>query len=173
MSENQPDDIFKRPSLARHFAAMVYDMFLVLPLFMAAVFVLVFTVGSAEEPDVISLPSWAVQSTWPVILILFFGLFWRKSGQTLGMQAWRIRLQPLEGGSVSWLQCVFRILIPVALTLPGFAGYEWGWWDARVSALAAFLPIAGLYGWRFFDRRKRYGHDVLSGTELILVPKQG
>jgi uncharacterized RDD family membrane protein YckC len=80
----------------------------------------------------------------------FFCAFWCKSGQTLGMQAWRIKLVNFSGETPSIKQGVLR-------------------------CLAALLSAACLglgYLWCLVDRNGRYWHDYLSGTELILLPKR-
>ena len=83
------------------------------------------------------------------VLFLFFGLFWRKSGQTLGMQAWRIKLISEDGGQPTWQQVALR-MIGASLSF-GICG-------------AGFL-------WRFMPPGYRYWHDTLSGTALVLLPK--
>jgi uncharacterized RDD family membrane protein YckC len=80
---------------------------------------------------------------------LFFVGFWVKGGQTLGMQAWRIKLVTQDGGDVSPARALLRALL------------------ATLSAACLGLG----YAWSLVDRDKRYWHDMLSGTRLILLPK--
>jgi len=80
----------------------------------------------------------------------FFGWFWHKSGQTLGMQAWRIKLVSFSGEP------------------PGTKGI-------LIRCLTAPLSAACLglgYLWCLVDRNGRYWHDYLSGTQLILLPRR-
>ena len=80
----------------------------------------------------------------------FFSWFWFKNGQTLGMQAWRIKLVGFDGAR------------PTAGRI-------------AIRCLGATLSVAcfGLgYLWCLFDSKRRYWHDYLSGTELVLLPKQ-
>ncbi len=78
----------------------------------------------------------------------FFSWFWLKNGQTLGMQAWRIKLVRFDGSAPNPLQLVLRCLA------------------APLSAACMGLG----YLWCLVDRNGRYWHDYLSGTELILLP---
>lgn len=47
------------------------------------------------------------------ILIGFFALFWHKGGQTLGMKAWRLRVQNANGTRITWQQAFIRSLTAV------------------------------------------------------------
>jgi uncharacterized RDD family membrane protein YckC len=138
------------PGLPRRLAAMVYDTLLVLPLIMvvaAAALGLRSLLGDAAGAAI--LPPWVVRSIALLCCIGFFTAFWLKGGQTLGMQAWRIKVIPSPGNELTFGRCVTRI-------------------GSAVLSAACF----GLgYLWCIVDRRKRSWHDMLSGTELILVPK--
>jgi len=137
------------PGLWRNLLAMVYDTFLVAPLLMVNGLVLVTIFGPTENAHQANVPAWLMQSTATVIVIAFFTIFWRKSGQTLGMQAWRIKLEASDGTPVSIKQCVVRCLGAIfSIGLLGL-GYWWAW----------------------IDPEKRRWHDRLSGTRLVLVPK--
>lgn len=137
------------PSLLRRLTAILYDGLLVVALVAMvnalALAVLVRVTGG--EQQVLSAPT--VQVLTAFSIIGFFCTFWLKSGQTLGMQAWRIKLVSFQGA-------------------PPTAG------QAITRCLGALLSCACLglgYFWCLFDRNKRYWHDYLSRTELILLPK--
>ena len=105
--------------------------------------------GPTADATTPTVPAWLMQSTSAVVIILFFTLFWRKSGQTLGMQAWRIKLETVEGEAPSIMQCVTRCAVAVLS-----------------------LGACGLgYWWSFFDSKGRRWHDIASKTRLVLVPK--
>ena len=132
---------------------MIYDTLLVLPLVMAAValFMGVRTLlglGAAEDGTV-RLDAWLVQLIALLTVTGFFCSFWIKSGQTLGMQAWRIKLAGFSGAQASPRQAVVRCL------------------GALLSAACLGLG----YLWCLVDRNGRYWHDYLSKTELVLLPK--
>lgn len=142
------------PSLPRRLAAMIYDTLLVLPLIMTAVALFMglrTLVGLGPAADgTVQLDAWLVQLIALATTIGFFCAFWVKSGQTLGMQAWRIKLV-------------------------GFGGASPRPWRLVLRCLAAVLSIACLglgYLWCLVDRRGRYWHDYISRTELVLLPKR-
>jgi uncharacterized RDD family membrane protein YckC len=137
------------PSLLRRLTAMLYDALLVVAL-VAAVNALALGVVvriTAGEQQVLN--AHLVQFLTALSMAGFFSVFWLNGGQTLGMQAWRIKLVDFQGGPPSAGKVVLR-------------------------CIGAFLSAACLglgYLWCLVDRNHRYWHDYLSGTELILLPK--
>ena len=138
------------PPLWRHGLAMLYDTLLVVPLFMAAAGVWVAILGPTDSLNDPAVPASLQRLSWLLILLLFFGIFWRRAGQTLGMQAWRIQLVSDSAAAFTWRQVIKRVL----------------------GALLAALPLGLGYLWRYVSPQKRYWHDTWSGTHLILLPKR-
>ncbi len=149
------DENLPSPFILRRLMAILYDTFLVLPLIMMSVAValglqraFVSLAGGTAEPA--ALHPLLVQGLAIFTTTVFFSIFWLKNGQTLGMQAWRIKLVSFNGDSPSAAACVVRCL------------------GATVSALCLGLG----YLWCIVDGRGRYWHDYLSRTELLLLPKK-
>ncbi len=133
---------------------MVYDVFLVLPLIMASVAlsmgVRAWMLGGAEgDLGQAELNPQLVQLIVLVVTTGFFSWFWVRGGQTLGMQAWRVKLVSLDDRPVTARMAIVRCL---------------------AASLSAACLGAG-YLWCLVDTNRRYWHDYLSGTELILLPK--
>jgi uncharacterized RDD family membrane protein YckC len=138
------------PSLPRRLTAMLYDALLVLALIAvvnALALGIVVQVTAGEQQV---LHAHLVQLLTALSVVGFFSVFWLNGGQTLGMQAWRIKLVDFQGR-------------------PPTAG------KALLRCLGAFLSAACLglgYLWCLIDHNNRYWHDYLSRTQLILLPKQ-
>ena len=137
------------PSLLRHMVSLIYDGLLVIAL-IAVVNALALGIQvklTAGEEQVLS--TYMVQLLTLSSVAGFFCLFWLRGGQTLGMQAWRIKLVDSEGNDPTLTKALLRCL------------------GAAVS-----LACLGLgYFWRLFDKNSQYWHDYISGTRLILLPK--
>ena len=99
-----------------------------------------------------------------LVLYLFFGYFWTRIGQTLGMQVWRIRIENLDGTPVSWSQALRRYVTAAAvifLTLLASPYLGEATLFVTVPALIAlFFPINGLSV-----------TDRLSDSVVVAVPK--
>jgi uncharacterized RDD family membrane protein YckC len=125
-------------SLIKQFAAMVYDGLLIFAvLFFATACALLFSHGEAIESN-----------AWFSLYLLFtvftyYAWFWQKSGQTLGMKVWKIRLVSDSGGNPGWAVCYLRL----------------------VCALLSLLCLGLGYWWRLFTPYT--WHDRLSHTRVI------
>ncbi len=132
-------------SLTRQLAAMIYDSLLIIAvLFLASAIALLFNHGEAIESNL-----------WFTLYLLitvftYYAWFWQKSGQTLGMSAWKIRVQSETGGNPSWGVCYLRL----------------------GCALLSILCLGFGYWWRLFTPYT--WHDRLSQTRVtrVLTPKQ-
>ena len=63
--------------------------------------------------------------------IRFFSAFWTKSGQTLGMRAWRVKLEPLPGKRLTVARCALRCLGALLSAACLGLGYLWCLVDRR------------------------------------------
>jgi uncharacterized RDD family membrane protein YckC len=143
------------PALPRRLIAILYDTLLVLPLIMLNVAIALGLYGALLKLtggplETLSLNPYLVRAIGFLTCIGFFSAFWLKSGQTLGMQAWRIKLvRSSDGETATGGQALLRCI------------------GAALSAACLGLG----YLWCLVDRNRRSWHDYLSGTELILLPK--
>jgi uncharacterized RDD family membrane protein YckC len=118
-----------RPAgLVRRLLAMLYDSLLIIALWMVLGGIAVaINHGEAVEGPLFN-------SVLFVSGYLFFAYFWTRSGQTLGMMAWNLRVETAAGGRISWTQALIRFLFAIPSLLLFGAGY---WWmllsDERLS----------------------------------------
>ena len=139
-----------KPPFWRHILAMVYDAFLIIPLLMASTALWVALLGPTSDIKQPAVPDLLQWCSWLLILVGFFGLFWRRGGQTLGMQAWRLKLvSEKELASPTWHQIALRILV----------------------AFVSFGALGIGFLWRFVNPKRLYWHDIISQTHLELMPR--
>jgi len=142
----------------RRLAALVYDAFLLFGLLVTPLFIATAVLsprGNVQEGSVAhDLPSIAPKPVMLVymlvVIVAFYCYFWRTTGQTLGMQAWRIRVDNNNGARPSWHQCFVRAAV-------GF-----------ISLLCAGLG----YWWIWIDKNRNSWHDRASNTRVVVLPKQ-
>ncbi|MFW5824120.1 MAG: RDD family protein [Marinobacter sp.] len=107
----------------------------------------------------------ALTFTLFLTLYLFFAYFWTRLGQTLGMQVWRIRIENLNGSSVSWTQALLRYgTAAAAIFVALVAGYYLGQVTLLLTVpliIALFYPINGLSV-----------TDRVSGSVVVQVPRE-
>jgi uncharacterized RDD family membrane protein YckC len=123
--------------------ALLYDAMVLAALWMASTApLLVFTSGEA-----ISTGSWSYRIYLLGIAGLFFSWFWTHGGQTLGMRAWRAKLETHDGKNVSWRQAGLRFMA------------------ALLSISCAGLGVL----WALADPDRLTWHDRISGTRVVLI----
>ena len=102
--KNSVDTTPRYAGLLRRFAAMGYDALLLTALLIFATMpVTLFTGGVATEPNNPFVASWLF-----LVSFAFFAWFWTHGGQTLGMRAWKIRLQRDDGRAIDLWQALLR-----------------------------------------------------------------
>jgi uncharacterized RDD family membrane protein YckC len=140
-----------RASLARRLAAMFYDgLLLVAILMIATALLLPFTGGAAITAADHRWLASAYRLLLAGLVALFFGTFWTRSGQTLGMASWRLRVEREDGTLLTWGDATKRL----------------------AAAVLSLLPIGLGFVWILFDREGRAWHDRLSRTRVVLLPKR-
>lgn len=137
--------------LWRRLAAMTYDSLVLLALWilLAALLMLV-SGGRLADAD---RPGWLLGVERIGLLITtwgFFTGFWTHGGQTVGMRAWRLKLVTTMGERVGLKAASLRLL----------------------AALLSIAPAGLGYFWALIDREGRTWHDRLSGTRVIVAPKE-
>ncbi|MDH5784078.1 MAG: RDD family protein [Chromatiales bacterium] len=133
--------------LWRRLAAILYDSLLLLALlFIVSAIHLAISGGSEARTDA------DIVRTLLIVLtaFAFFAWFWLHGGQTLGMRAWRIRLQNRGGGPITPWQALLRFL----------------------CAILSMLALALGFLWSLVDRERYTWHDRFSMTELVVLPKE-
>jgi uncharacterized RDD family membrane protein YckC len=120
----------------RRFAALVYDAFLVAALLMiftgGALF---FTHGAAIVPATAG--AWVYVYRGGLVLVIagYYVLNWLRSGQTLGMRAWRIRAATASGQALNWPSAVLRACFGLLAWAPAALGVLWLYLDPDHLAL--------------------------------------
>lgn len=139
---SQLDDCWPA-GLWRRLVAMVYDTLVLMAVWMLVGFIAVaLNGGEASESPLF-------HSALLLVTFAFFAFFWLRGGMTLGMQAWRLRVQTEDGRPITLVQCLVRFI-------------------AALVSLAAF----GLgYWWILFDNQKRSWSDLASDSRVVVVPK--
>lgn len=169
-----------RVELARvgvRMAAVLYDGLLIIAInaILAAILIGIATPAEvAAKHQAVVLPDWfrhfvlfpaMVLMTW-----LFYGYFWRKTGQTLGMQTWRLKVIKPNGQLLSWNdafgRCAAAMILPTICGLAANALYN----SSGAFALSLVFGFVGNYLWAWINGRGLAWHDQLSATVVIRVP---
>jgi len=128
-------------NLGRRLLIMAYDAVAVIALLMLTT-ALAMAAGFRELSPLRD-PAYAA-----ALLLTWFAYLawcWHCGGMTLGMRAWRVRIEHVSGGRPGWGACGGRFLVSL------------------LSAAAAGLGFL----WSLFDPQRRCWHDIVSQTRLV------
>jgi uncharacterized RDD family membrane protein YckC len=160
--------------LLRRLAALFYDTLLVIALAMAATFAwLPITGGEAILTSTHRVEARLYHAFLVLLIFVYFAVGWTRSGQTLGMKAWRIRLVAENGQRVTWAGAVVRFTLGMTIALLALAG-GWqlakpGWTFADAVAALLFLPALGNLLWIRFDVSARSLQDLAGRLRVTRV----
>ena len=130
--------------LRRRLASMLYECLLLLGVLALTLMVPMLLLGIGVNYT----PGGGI--LWRYIFLVLGGYFlwyWRRSGQTLAMQTWKLRIVSVDGNPVSLKQ---------------------GWLRYALAWPSVLFFGAGLV-WALFDRDRQFLHDRLSGTRIVLL----
>ncbi len=129
-------------SLFRRLAAGVYDIFLIFALLLLATSIALFlNHGQSFKQHNVLFSLYLISS-----IGFFYCWFWTRGGQTLGMQAWKIKVVSHDLQPLTWLLAIKRFIFAV----PSVCFFGLG-----------FLSS-------FFNKKKLSLHDYASKTRIIL-----
>jgi len=131
--------------LLRRLAAATYDTLLVVALFVIPTSAAMALRGGEPVPPGSAL----FQALLITTAGTFFIGFWTHGGQTLGMRAWRLRVEDCTGNALTLRRGLVRFIVAI----PSIA----------VFGLGIF--------WLLFDPHNRTLPDRIAGTRVVLVPK--
>lgn len=152
------------PSVRRRMASFVYEGVLLFGVVMLAGFLF----SSITQQRHALQGMRGLQAFMFIVLGVYFVWFWAKTGQTLAMKTWHVRLVDKSGQPVSRARAIARYVLSwiwfvPALAVAEFSGARtgaplWGWMFAGV------LLIAVAARW---SPGKQFVHDLICGTRLV------
>ena len=149
---------YQKAPLWRRMAAIIYDSFLVLALVFLTGFInlgiQMAIFGEIQLREMTkqgySLDGYPFYFALMVVIYGFFGFFWTRTGQTLGMQAWRLRILDKQGQPITPGKSLIRFVVAIpSLCLAG------------IGTL-----------WMLIDKENRSWQDIASSSYTLLTPKK-
>lgn len=129
------------PGVSRRLLSLVYEILLLTAVVLLAG-------GMAAALAQLTNPALTKLLTRIIAIVactVYFSWQWQRSGQTLPMKTWRMRLETVDGA---------RITVPRALL-------------RAALATAGYLLLGLSVIWAFVDRDRQFLHDRLAGTRLV------
>lgn len=159
--------------LFRRLVALLYDCLLLLAvLFAGTMALLPLTSGEAITPARQGLTVYLAYRAWLALLAFgYFGLAWTRSGQTLGMIAWKIRLAGADSALPGWPAATRRFALGFALAIAAEYGLHLvlgpGGGVQTLAGGILQLPLLLNFAWIPFDARGRSLQDRACRTRVL------
>lgn len=133
----------------RRFAALLYDGLLLAAVLMVYTLVVVLVHGGAVTEESGRARWWAFRTGALFMIGAYYVLNWTRSGQTLGMRAWRLRAVTDTGKPLKLARAALRFACGLIAWAPAGLGVLWLYVDPEHLAL----------------------HDRLSRTRVVLLSR--
>ena len=163
-SERLPSDL-RAAGLRIRFAAMVYDAVLLVGLVLIVSYVMLASLQWSYPMS--SAQRLALQCVLFVAMGAYLVICWTRSGQTLGMKAWRLRVVQSNGRPPGSMRAIARYILAWHLWVPGLAI------AALTQPTTTSLLVALAVGFALLlipalpDRQRRLMHDRWTKTRLV------
>lgn len=125
------------------FAGLIYESFLLVPVLFLSAYLFLAIARDAQTPRMHLL----FQGWLFVVVGGYFCYCWVKSGQTLAMKTWRLRVERRDGGPITLPQAALRYIV----------------------AAVGLFAFGVAFVWAFFDRDRLFLHDRIAGTLIVKI----
>lgn len=156
----------RRPAgVSIRLAAMIYEAVLL--------FGVVFVVGYALLATarwtypLAGYQRWTLQAVLFVAIGAYFVYCWTRSGQTLAMKSWHLRLLGADGRPLPLTRAIARYVLAWHLLLPGALWYAALGGSPALDLTIAAGGFAALVLTAYADPQRRLLHDRLLGTRVV------
>ena len=109
----------------RRFAALIYDGFLLAALLMTYTGVVLIFTRRAVLPETYGAWVYPYRAGLLAVIAAYYVLNWIRSGQTLGMRAWRLRALSDQGSRLNTTSALLRFLCGFLAWPPAALGVLW------------------------------------------------
>lgn len=162
-----------RANLFKRLGAYVYDLFALVAVLMLSGILAILIVIIGNKMGLINLAAYQDIADYLsksnlfagylcFVVIGFYSYFWCKGGQTIGMKAWRLRVQNSDGSNISFTQSLIRIatsafgLGNILALFKGRNAFQDLWAECEVIVLTTELSNwKGFKGMGFMDEDKK------------------
>ncbi|MCG6201933.1 RDD family protein [Psychromonas antarctica] len=162
-----------RANFINRLGAYIYDLIVISALLMLATILAVLVVIIGNKVGLINLSLYRDVADYlannllfagylSIVIMAFYGYFWTQSGQTIGMKAWRLRVQNTDGSNITITQSLIRMgtsalgLGNISTLFPNTNSFQDSWAECEVVVLTKELSSwKGYAGLAFLKNKKQ------------------
>lgn len=154
------------PSIKRRLACVPYEGLILLALLLIATFPFAGMKGAALSGSLHAI----LQIYLCGVAGAYFLIFWLRSGQTLAMKTWRVKVCAANNQPLTFKKGITKLLVSALFYVPACIGLVLFFFPARIHPVVTiwfFLPLFATIFWAKFDRDNQFLHDRLAGTRIV------
>ena len=156
--------VLRAPGVARRLACFVYEGVLLFGVVMIAGWLY----STLTQQRHALQGKAGLQAFLFVVLAIYFTWFWSRSGQTVAMKAWHIRLVRPDGRAVSQPRAFARYLLSWLWFLPALVILHlWGRGNGGVVTGALTAGVLGFAALAWLRPDRQFWHDAVCDTRLV------
>lgn len=153
--------------LAHRMASFAYEGVLLFGVVMAAG--LVYSPLTQQRHALVG--TTGLQATLFTVLGAYFVFAWSRSGQTLAMQTWKIKLVTRNGQRVTPRRALARYLLAWLWFVPALLTLQLSGVHGTLPTLSAIISgVLAYAALAFLHPDRQFLHDAVCGTRLVAVP---
>lgn len=155
---------WRTPTLGRRMTCFMYEGVLLFGVVWAAGMVYSLATGQRHAMT----GQTGMQLVQFLVLGVYFVWFWSRTGQTLPMQTWNIRVVTATGVPLTRLRAACRYLAAWLWFLPALLAAHLA--DIRGGLAVSVILLAGVLTYSLLSLlhpRRQFLHDALCGTQLV------
>jgi uncharacterized RDD family membrane protein YckC len=158
----------------RRLGAMVYDTLIVIAIEIVATvpFLPFMRDGHVLVASDVGVLAYIYRAWQLLVFVVFFVFFWTRKGQTLGMRAWRLYIQRIDGPLPTRRDAIMRLLWSTVPWLPAYAvlaaADNFGPRKVLLAIGSSLLTLVLVnYCIAWFDPERRSWHDRFLQTRIV------
>ena len=158
----------RAPGLWPRLASMIYESVLLFGVVVTTNLPVVIIAHYAQASD--QTQRRALQLVSLIVMGGYFAYCWSRSGQTLAMKSWGLRVVDRDGGRLPFGRALLRYALAWTLLLPGLLAVSLTQTHAAADAVMFFAGFLLMLGYARLDPQRQLLHDRLLGSRVISVP---
>lgn len=99
----------------------------------------------------------------------YFVYCWSRSGQTLAMRSWRLKVVERDGGPLTARRAIVRYLLAWHLFAPGLLFVALVQTHAALDGIVFALGFAAMLALAYTNYRRQLLHDRVLGTQVVVT----
>ncbi len=111
---------------------------------------------------------WGLRSFLFLVLGIYFVWFWARSGQTVAMKTWHLRVVDSHGAPISQARALCRYLLAWLWFVPALGAAHWAGLESGAEIFG--LVLVGVIAYAMLSRlhpQRQFWHDAVCRTQVI------